>query len=66
MGTSSQTKILIYGSSFTLTVPTRSGYTFLGWYDGFGGTGKKYTDSNGRSVINWDKTSNVTLYPKWG
>lgn len=65
-GTSSQTKILIYGSSFTLTVPTRSGYTFLGWYDGFGGTGKKYTDSNGRSVINWDKTSNVTLYPKWG
>lgn len=65
-GIPNQTRILTFGSSFILTVPTRIGYTFLGWYDGVGGIGKQYTDNTGKSIRNWDKTNNVTLYPKWG
>lgn len=53
-----------YVSPFTgyivcpLPTPTRSGYTFAGWYANAGGTGTRYT---GDSTI----TSSVTLYAKW-
>ena len=53
--------------------PSRTGYTFIGWYDqASGGTkvynadgtcvkGTKYFDSNGNSLM----TSDVTLYAQW-
>ena len=49
----------------TITVPTRTGYTFGGYYTGTNGSGTQYYNANGGSVRNWDKTSNTTLYAKW-
>ncbi len=59
-----------YGSSYGegadgevvegLPTPTRTGYTFAGWYDGAGGTGNKVTD-----VTIVQTASDHTLYAKW-
>ena len=55
-----------YGSAMpSMTKPTRSGYTFGGYYDQKNGAGTQYYDANGGSVRSWDKTSNTTLYAKW-
>ena len=49
---------LTYGTAITLpATPTRSGYTFLGWYDG----SAKVGDGGGSYTV----TKNVTLYAKW-
>ena len=57
----------IYGKSMptiSSTAPTRSGYTFEGWYDSASG-GMKYYNSNGTSAKNYDKTSGTALYARW-
>lgn len=47
------------------TMPTRSGYTFIGYYDATSG-GTKYYNSNGTSAKNWDKiVASTTLYARW-
>ena len=52
-------------------VPTRTGYTFGGWYANNGGTGTKYTDSvtltntTKHSKTRSDLNSSITLYAKW-
>ena len=56
---------ITYDEAFAVSIPEKTGYTFLGWYDGVGGTGTKYTDEFGQSVIDWDKASDATLYAKW-
>ena len=56
---------LTYGQSFTLEIPTKEGYRFLGWYDGEAGSGTQYTDENGVSVREWDKDADAMLYAKW-
>ena len=49
----------------TITAPTRTGYTFEGYYDSNSG-GIKYYNANGTSAKSWDKTSNnSTLYARW-
>ena len=53
-GASSSTTI-VYDSSLTLPTPVRTGYTFLGWYNG---------DTKVESGI-WTTASNVTLSPRW-
>lgn len=85
-GSSSQTSVRIkYGTNTflntstsaetTITTPTKTGHTFLGWYTGSGGTGSLiintngilqanvpgYTDQNGK----WARAENVTVYAKW-
>ncbi len=47
------------------TAPTRTGYVFKGYYSSSNGSGTKYYDANMKSVHNWDKTSNGTLYAYW-
>ena len=47
-----------------ITPPTRTGYTFNGYFDATSG-GTKYYNANGSSEKNWDKTSNTTLYAQW-
>ena len=48
----------------SITAPTRTGYTFNGYFDATSG-GTKYYNANGSSAKNWDKTSNTTLYAQW-
>ena len=48
-----------------ITTPSRTGYSFQGYYTGTNGSGTKYYDNNGKSARNWDKTSNTTLYAYW-
>ena len=42
----------------TLCTPTKSGYTFVGWYDTDGGTGSQVTAS---TIVR----GNLTVYAKW-
>ena len=47
-----------------INVPTRTGYTFNGYFDATS-SGKKYYGTDGKSANYWDKTSNTTLYAQW-
>ncbi len=48
------------------SIPTRSEYTFTGWYDNSDYTkGKEYYNSRCEAVRNYDKTNNITLYAGW-
>lgn len=49
----------------TITVPTRTGYTFHGYYAGKNGTDTKYYNADGTSAHKWDHTSTTTLYAHW-
>nr|MCR5635912.1 InlB B-repeat-containing protein [Clostridiales bacterium] len=63
-GTASVTATL--GSAMpSATMPTRTGYTFGGYYDGTNGSGTQYYTAAGASARNWDKTSDTILYAKW-
>ena len=46
------------------TMPTRTGYTFNGYYDATSG-GTKYYNADGSSANNYDKESSTTLYADW-
>jgi len=48
-----------------ITVPTKTGYTFGGYYSSTGGGGNQYYTTTGVSTRNWDLASNTTLYAKW-
>ena len=49
----------------TITVPTRTGYTFGGYYTAANGGGTKYYNADGTSAHIWDITSATTLYAQW-
>ena len=44
--------------------PSKTGYTFAGYYDATSG-GTKYYNANGTSAKNWDKAADTTLYAHW-
>ena len=48
-----------------IEVPTRTGYTFGGYYTGTGGGGTQYYTASGTRARKWDKTVATTLYAKW-
>ncbi len=54
-----------FGSSMpSATMPTRTGYKFLGYYDKASG-GTQYYTASGASARAWDKDSDTTLYAHW-
>ena len=54
-----------YGSAMpSITVPTRTGHTFLGYYTSTSG-GTKYYNSDGSSARSSDFTTSTTLYAQW-
>ena len=59
------TQKVTYDDSYTLSVPTRAGYTFDGWFTEIGGNGTRLTDADGNSIANWTVADNVTVYAKW-
>ena len=48
----------------SMTKPSRTGYTFQGYYDATSG-GTQYYKADGSSARTWNKTSNATLYARW-
>lgn len=69
-GGQSSTVKATYGSSMpsiSTTAPTRTGYTFMGWYDNATYTsGTQYYTAAGASARTWNKTtSTATLYAGW-
>ena len=54
-----------YGSNYTIAVPEKEGYDFLGWYDAPTG-GNAITNRRGAGIAPWTVASNeVTLYARW-
>ena len=50
-----------------LTLPTRSGYTLLGYYDNPEGTGKPYFNGSGQPTFaTWESAQPKILYAIWG
>ena len=48
----------------SITLPTKTGYTFNGYYSGKNGTGTKYYNANGSSASNCP-SENLKLYAYW-
>ena len=49
----------------TATAPTRTGYTFGGYFTGTGGAGTRYYNANGTSAASWTTAGAGTLYAQW-
>ena len=47
------------------TMPTRTGYTFGGYFTSTGGSGTQYYTANGASAASWTIAQNATLYAYW-
>jgi len=47
------------------TAPTRTGYTFGGYYTERNGSGTKYYNADMSSAKNWDINGDITLYANW-
>ena len=55
-----------YGSAMpAITVPTRTGYAFGGYFTAANGGGTQYYTASGASAKAWDKAAATTLYAKW-
>ena len=55
------TKSVTYDSGYSLPVPSKTGYSFLGWYC----QGSLKTDSYGSSLSDWNYTYDTTFYAQW-
>lgn len=55
------TQTMTYDKSYSFPVPTRTGYSFAGWYVG----NTQITNTNGRSLTNWDYASTTTVTAHW-
>ena len=49
----------------SITKPTKTGYTFGGYYTATNGGGTQYYKADGTSANAWTETSVTTLYAKW-
>ena len=49
----------------TITVPTKSGYVFGGYFSGKNGVNPQYYDENGKCVMAWNRKWGSTIYAKW-
>ena len=70
-GGSSSTTVTYDKAMPNITIPKRTGYSFVGYYDspqtdyGDTGGGTQYYKSDGTSARNWDKATDTTLYARW-
>ena len=49
----------------SITIPTKTGYTFGGYYTATNGGGTQYYKADGTSATAWTETSVTELYAKW-
>ena len=65
-GTGSGTITAVYDADMpSITKPTRTGYTFGGYFTQQNGGGEKYYNADGTSAKQYDKTDGLMLYAKW-
>jgi uncharacterized repeat protein (TIGR02543 family) len=64
-GNTELTKTVTYDESYTLAVPTKTGYVFGGWWSGANGTGTQYTSSYGYGLASWTVANDIELFAKW-
>ena len=67
-GTGGTTEVTAtYGQPMpAITIPTRTGYDFQGYFTANDGTGTQYYNANGTSAKDWDKEdATFTLYAYW-
>ena len=65
-GEAKKIKDVTYDSVLTpVSIPTKYGYNFAGYYTQANGQGTQYYDSTGKAVNNWNIAGNATLYAKW-
>ena len=66
-GSDGDAKVTVtYGATpHAISVPSRAGYVFGGYWTTTGAGGVMYYDASGRATRSWDKTSNMTLWAKW-
>lgn len=58
--------VMTYDSRGTsITVPTKTGYTFQGYYTGAYGTGTKYYSNTGACINTWTEDNVTELYAYW-
>ena len=56
----------VFGNDMpSITKPSRSGYSFGGYFSGVDGTGVKYYNDNGTSAQAWDIDCATVLYARW-
>ena len=49
----------------TITLPSRDGYAFAGYFSAAEGAGTQYYSASGAGVCSWDRAETATLYAKW-
>lgn len=54
-----------FDSEYQLIIPTRQGYTFLGWFANNGEDEVCISDEKGVSLSPYSKTDSITVYAKW-
>ena len=65
-GGTAQVTATFDGAMPSATAPTKTGYTFAGYYTSTNGGGTKYYNADMSSAHNWDIDTNPsTLYAKW-
>ncbi|MCH5156549.1 MAG: leucine-rich repeat protein [Clostridiales bacterium] len=55
------TQTMTYDKSYSFPVPTRTGYSFTGWYVG----NTQITNNSGRSLVDWNYASATTVTAHW-
>ena len=63
-GESSTQYVAKYGEIATVSVGSKKGYYFDGYFDAEEG-GTKYIDGAGKSLIAWEKSFPTSLYARW-
>ncbi|MBQ3572136.1 MAG: InlB B-repeat-containing protein, partial [Clostridia bacterium] len=61
----SETVTVTYDSAFTLPVPEKTGYTFLGWYEDINDNGVLDEGEKVEGLTTWNIARNITLTPIW-
>src|SRR5574344_718760 len=64
-GTTSVTATYDVAMPTPLTLPTKTGYTFGGYYSEINGGGTQYYKADGTSATTWNIAAATTLYAKW-
>ena len=64
-GGSDSSSAVYGGIPSSITPPSRSGYTFEGYYTAQNGGGTPYYDETGTGVVSWAESSDTILYAKW-